>query len=473
MMKYELVAGLETHVELSTRTKIFCGCTTAFGALPNTNCCPVCIGLPGTLPKLNAQVVDYAIKAGLATNCEISEVSGMDRKNYVYPDLPKAYQISQYDKPLCRNGYIRLDSGKKIHITRIHIEEDAGKLIHENGIVYVDYNRAGVPLIEIVSEPDIRTVDEAREYLEKLQRIMKYIGVSDCKMQEGSLRCDVNISLRPVGSERFGTRAEIKNMNSFSNMEKAMRYEYERQAALLDNGGEVVQETRRYNAESGCTESMRGKEDSQDYRYFREPDLMPVHIAREKVEELYAQLPELPDSRVARYREYGINEADIASLVKFQAVARYFDAACQGVKNPKTVANLIVGQIFRRMPTDEDKERCTVVSQVSPEQLRELAELLESGRLRMNQAKITLETMLDTGKSPSQLLSAEDLSTVDDSTLREICKQMIEQNSASVRDYLAGKERAIQPLIGAVMRATKGKADARSTQQMLKELINP
>lgn len=285
------------------------------------------------------------------------------------------------------------------------------------------------------------------------------------------MRCDVNLSLRPMGSEKLGIRAEIKNMNSFTNMEKAMKYEYERQADLLDSGEEVIQETRRYNVETGCTESMRGKEDAQDYRYFREPDLVTIHTTREKVELLRAQLPELPDSRAKRYLEYGINSADVASLVKYQAVAKYFDEACQGVQNPKTVSNLIVGQIFRRMPTDEEKEKCTAAEKTSAAQLRELVQLIESGKIRMNQAKTTLETMLDTGKAPSQLLSAEDLSGVDDSALRDICKQVIEQNEANVKDYLGGKERAIQPMIGAVMRATKGKADAKAAQQILKELM--
>ncbi|MBO4962171.1 MAG: Asp-tRNA(Asn)/Glu-tRNA(Gln) amidotransferase subunit GatB, partial [Clostridia bacterium] len=267
-MKYEIVSGLETHVELSTKTKIFCGCTTAFGGAPNSHTCPVCTGMPGALPILNRKVLEYAIRAGLATNCKINLITRMDRKNYTYPDLPKAYQISQFDKPVCENGYITLSSGKKIGITRIHIEEDAGKLVHENGYTYVDYNRGGVPLIEIVSEPDISSSDEAKEYIEKLQLIMRYIGVSDCKMQEGSIRCDVNISLRPVGETKFGTRTEIKNMNSLSHIEKAMKYEYERQAEILDNGGKVVQETLRFNEEDGTTSSMRGKEDAQDYRYF-------------------------------------------------------------------------------------------------------------------------------------------------------------------------------------------------------------
>ena len=471
-MKYEMVAGLETHVELSTKTKIFCGCTTAFGAEPNTHCCPICIGLPGTLPKLNEKVVEYAIKAGLATNCRIAGIAKMDRKNYVYPDLPKAYQISQFDKPLCEGGYIELSNGRKIRLTRIHIEEDAGKLVHERGDTYVDYNRGGVPLIEIVSEPDIRSIDEAKEYLEKIQLIMKYIGVSDCKMQESSLRCDVNLSIRPVGSEKFGTRCEIKNMNSFTYMEKAMRYEFERQSDLLDSGEEVVQETRRFDVETGCTESMRDKEDAQDYRYFREPDLVTICTPPEKVERLREELPELPDSRFKRYTGMGIAPADASLLVKYQSVAQYFDTASEGVSNPKNVSNFIVGQMFRRMPTDEEKERCTIVSKVPPASLNELVKLLDGGKIRMNQAKTVLETMMDTGKAPSELLTADDMAGVNQDDLLEICRKVISENAANVADYLGGKERAIQPMIGAVMRATKGKADAKAAQELLKKIIS-
>ena len=286
--QYEMVGGLETHIELSTATKIFCGCTTAFGSEPNTHCCPICIGLPGTLPKLNRQAVRYAIMAGLVTQCTINPISKMDRKNYVYPDLPKAYQISQFDKPLCEHGYVELASGKKIRITRIHIEEDAGKLVHTRGDTFVDYNRGGVPLIEIVTEPDIRSVEEIREYLEKLQLMMKYIGISDCRMQEGSMRCDVNVSVRPAGEEKLGTRTEIKNMNSFTFIEKAVAYEVERQIDLLESGEEVVQETRRYDDARDVTESMRGKEDANDYRYFREPDLVTIATAPEEIESIRA-----------------------------------------------------------------------------------------------------------------------------------------------------------------------------------------
>ncbi|MGN1050998.1 MAG: Asp-tRNA(Asn)/Glu-tRNA(Gln) amidotransferase subunit GatB, partial [Acutalibacteraceae bacterium] len=356
-MKYELVAGFETHIELATNTKIFCSCTTEFGAEPNTHCCPICIGLPGTLPKLNKQVVRYAIMAGLATNCNIAEISKMDRKNYCYPDLPKAYQISQYDKPLCENGYVELSNGRKIRLNRIHIEEDAGKLIHNHGDTYVDYNRGGVPLIEIVSEPDIRSVDEAREYVEKLQQLMRYIGISDCKMQEGSMRCDVNISVRPVGSEGFGTRTEIKNMNSINNITKAMEYEFERQVDLIESGEKVVQETLRYDDSTNTTSSMRGKEDAHDYRYFRDPDLVTILVKSDEVEEIKNSLPELPAQKFDRYvNSLGLPESDASLLTKYRKTAEFFDEASDGLKNPKGVANFIIGQIFRTFHTEEDKE---------------------------------------------------------------------------------------------------------------------
>lgn len=469
-MKYELVAGLETHIELSTNTKIFCGCTTEFGGEPNTHCCPVCIGLPGTLPKLNQQVVRYAILAGLATHCEIAPVSKMDRKNYVYPDLAKAYQISQFDKPLCQNGYIMLDSGKKIRITRIHIEEDAGKLVHQRGDSYVDYNRAGVPLIEVVTEPDIRSPEEAKEYVEKLQLIMRYIDVSDVKMQEGSLRCDVNVSVRPMGSDKLGTRAEVKNMNSFTFMTRAMQYEFDRQVDLLESGEQVVQETRSYDDASGTTSSMRSKEDAQDYRYFRDPDLVTILTDPAEVEELHASLPELPEAKLTRYTDqFGIAPAEAASLVKYRRIAEFFDEAVQEVQNPKTVANLMLGQVFRRMPTEVEKEACTV--QITAPQLRELAQMLDSGKLRMNLAKTVLEQMLDSGKPAGAFISEQDLAGMDDSQLTELCKQVVDENPAAVADYRAGKEKAVKSLVGGVMRKSAGKADAVRAEQLLLELL--
>ena len=470
-MSWELVSGLETHVELSTKTKIFCGCTTKFGGEPNTNCCPICIGLPGTLPKLNRQVVHYAIMAGLATHCTINNISKMDRKNYVYPDLPKAYQISQYDKPLCEHGYIQLSNGRKIGITRIHIEEDAGKLVHEHGDTYVDYNRGGVPLIEIVSEPDIRSIAEAREYVEKLQMIMKHIGISDCKMQEGSLRCDVNISVRPQGSEEFGTRTEIKNMNSFTNMEKAMAYEYDRQIDLLESGGKVTQETLRWNPDEGITTPMRGKEDAHDYRYFREPDLVTIYTTDQEIEAIRQELPELPDARIARYQEeFGLPAADAQLLVKYRKIAEYFEAASEGLSNKKTVANFILGQIFRTLVTDEEKENGAVA--IPPEYLHDLAKLLEDGKIKMNLAKTTLDKMLETKKPCTDFISEQDMGDIDEDTLRSICQSVVEQNPKAVADFKGGKDKAVKALIGQVMKQTRGKADGRKAEALMVEMIH-
>ncbi len=470
-MKYELVGGFETHVELSTKTKIFCSCTTKFGGEPNTHCCPVCIGLPGTLPKLNRQVVRYAIMAGLATNCEIAEVAKMDRKNYCYPDLPKAYQISEYDKPLCEHGYIELSNGRKIRILRIHIEEDAGKLIHAHGDTYVDYNRGGVPLIEIVTEPDFRSVDEAREYVEKLQQIMRYIGVSDCRMQEGSMRCDVNISVRPEGSDKLGTRTEIKNMNSINNIVKAMEYEFERQVDVIENGGEVIQETLRYDDATNTTSSMRGKEDANDYRYFRDPDLVTILTSREEVEEIRKTLPELPEAKKNRYiDEYDIPEKDAELLTKYRKVSEYFDEAVKGLKNPKTVSNFIIGSIFRRVETEKDKESFDVA--VSPENLNELVKLIEDKKIQNNLAKKTLEKMLDTGKPCGEFIDENDLGGVDDSALEQMCKNAIQSNPNAVADYKGGKEKALMSLLGNVMKQSRGKADAQAVRSKLIELIN-
>ena len=469
-MTYELVAGFETHVELSTKTKIFCGCTTAFGGDPNTHCCPICIGLPGTLPKLNRQVVKYAIMAGLATNCEIAEVAKMDRKNYCYPDLSKAYQISEYDKPLCEHGFIQLSNGRKIRILRIHIEEDAGKLIHAHGDTYVDYNRGGVPLIEIVTEPDFRSADEAREYVEKLQQIMRYIGVSDCRMQEGSMRCDVNISVRPEGSDKLGTRTEIKNMNSINNIVKAMEYEFERQVDVIENGGKVIQETLRYDDATNTTSSMRGKEDANDYRYFRDPDLVTILTSREEVEEIRSMLPELPEKKMERYmEEYDIPEKDAQLLTKYRKVSEYFDEAIQGIKTPKTVSNFIIGSIFRRVETEKDKEEFAVAT--SPKQLNQLVKMIEDKKIQNNLAKKTLEQMLDTGKDCMEFIDESDLGGIDDSALTTMCQSAIDSNPNAVADFKSGKEKALMALLGNVMKQSRGKADAQSVKAKLIELI--
>lgn len=470
-MRYELVAGLETHVELSTKTKIFCGCTTEFGGSPNTHCCPICIGLPGTLPKLNKEVVRYAIRAGLATNCEISRISKMDRKNYCYPDLSKAYQISQYDKPLCKNGYIELSNGRRIRLNRIHIEEDAGKLIHQKGDTYVDYNRGGVPLIEIVTEPDFRSVDEVREYVEKLQLIMRYIGVSDCKMQEGSMRCDVNISVRPEGQKEFGTRTEIKNMNSIAFMAKAIEYEQERQIDIIESGGSVQQETLRYDDVTNTTSSMRGKEDANDYRYFRDPDLVTINVTDQEVEELEATIPELPDEKLERYVEkLGIPEADAQLLVKYRRVAEYFEKASEGTANPRTAANFIIGQIFRTIENESAKEEFDIP--VSAESLRELIQLLDSKKIRMNLAKSTLDKMLETGKKVADLISKKDMGGLDEEATKKLCQEAVDANPNAVADYKGGKEKAIKAIVGYVMKNSRGKADAMKAEEIIKQIIH-
>ena len=469
-MRYELVAGLETHVELSTKTKIFCGCTTEFGGSPNTHCCPICIGLPGTLPKLNKQVFRYAIRAGLATNCEISRISKMDRKNYCYPDLSKAYQISQYDKPLCKNGYIELSSGRRIRLNRIHIEEDAGKLIHQKGDTYVDYNRGGVPLIEIVTEPDFRSVDEVREYVEKLQLIMRYIGVSDCKMQEGSMRCDVNISVRPEGQKEFGTRTEIKNMNSIAFMAKAIEYEQERQIDIIESGGSVQQETLRYDDATNTTSSMRGKEDANDYRYFRDPDLVTINVTDQEVEELEKTIPELPDEKLERYVEkLGIPEPDAQLLVKYRRVAEYFERASEGTANPRTAANFIIGQIFRTIENESAKEEFDIP--VSAESLRELIKLLDSKKIRMNLAKSTLDKMLETGKKASELISEKDMGGLDEEATKKLCQEAVDANPNAVADYKNGKEKAVKAIVGYVMKNSRGKADAMKAEEIIKQII--
>lgn len=469
-MKYELVAGLETHVELSTKTKIFCSCTTEFGGDQNTHCCPICIGLPGTLPKLNEKVVDYAIMAGLATNCEISKISKMDRKNYVYPDLPKAYQISQYDMPLCKNGYIQLSNGRKIRINRIHIEEDAGKLIHQMGDTFIDYNRGGVPLIEIVTEPDIRSVDEAKEYVEKLQLIMKHLEISDCKMQEGSMRCDVNISVRKEGSKEFGTRTEIKNMNSITFMTKAMEYEYKRQIEAIENGEKIYQETLRYDEKNNETLSMRGKEDANDYRYFREPDLVAIEVSKERIEKLQSILPENPDVKLKRYIEdFGLSELDASLLIKYKRISDFFDIASNGIKNKKIISNLILGQIFKHLENDEEKEKFDI--KVSASQLKDLALLVDSGKVRLNLAKSVIDKMLETGKDAKEFISESDLSEISEEDIIELCNKAIELNEKAVNDYVNGKEKALKSLVGFVMKSTKGRADALFTEKTLQKML--
>lgn len=470
-MKYRLVSGLETHVELATATKIFCGCTTAFGGSPNTHCCPVCTGQPGSLPVLNKKVVEYAIRAGLATHCTINTTTHLDRKNYCYPDLPKAYQISQFDKPLCEHGYVELESGKKIGITRIHIEEDAGKLVHESGFTYIDYNRGGVPLIEIVSEPDISSPEEAKEYVEKLQLIMRYIGVSDCKMQEGSMRCDVNISVMPEGATEFGTRTEIKNMNSISYIEKAMAYEYRRQIEVIEGGGKIVQATLRYDEHTGETSVMRTKEDAQDYRYFPEPDILTVVIPESKVEEIKNSLPELPTDKLHRYvDELKINPATAKLLYKYKRVCDFAEKALSLGAGVKNTVNLIVGTLYSKLETEEDKEKFDLP--VSAEDMAELVKLVDGGKINITLAQKTLSAMAEEGKPVSAYIKPEDVAGMDEGELEKICRQAVEANAGAVADFKSGKEKAIFALYGFVKKATQGKADIKKADEIIRKIIS-
>lgn len=465
---YEMVIGLEVHCELKTKTKIFCGCSTAFGAEPNTQCCPVCMGMPGSLPVLNRQVVEYAVKAGMATNCTISRFSKEDRKNYFYPDLPKAYQISQYDLPLCEHGWLDIetaDGAKRIGITRIHIEEDAGKLIHGEDGTGCDYNRCGVPLIEIVSEPDIRSAEEAKAYVQKLRAILLYTGVSDCRMQEGSLRCDVNLSVRKKGESRFGTRTEMKNLNSFQFIVKAIEYEYARQVEVLESGGEVVQETRRFDQASGKTYTMRTKEDADDYRYFPDPDLPPIVLDEETLARWKADIPVLPDERKAMYIEqYGLSSRDAELLSAEQAVADYFEAAAKQTAYPKTLVGLLTTEIFRLLPAD------STYIPLSPAHLARLADLLGEEKINSGTGKKLLGQLWEKDADPAVLAEEQNLWQIsDESVLRPLAREAVEKNPRSVADYRRGKVQAIQALVGQCLRATGGQGNPQILRRLLEQ----
>ena len=468
---YEMVIGLEVHVELKTKTKIFCGCSTAFGAAPNTQCCPVCMGMPGTLPVLNEQVVEYAVKAGLATHCTIARYSKEDRKNYFYPDLPKAYQISQYDLPLCEHGWLDIQTKageKRIGITRIHIEEDAGKLIHTaSGGTLCDYNRCGVPLIEIVSEPDIRSAEEAVAYVQKLRAIMLYTGVSDCKMQEGSLRCDVNLSVRKRGEKAFGTRTEMKNLNSFQFIQKAITYEYKRQVEALEAGEKIVQETRRFDEKTGKTFSMRRKENANDYRYFPDPDLVPIVLSDTAIARLEGEIPILPDERKAAYLErFGLTAADAEALVSQREIADYFEAAAAHSKEVKTLAHLITSEVFRLLPVGETR------IPIAPAHLGRIADLLEEGRINSGTGKRLIQALWEEDQDPEALAEREGLwQQSDEGVLRPLVEQALMENEKSVSDYKNGKRQAIQPLIGQVLKKTAGKGNPVVIRRLLEELL--
>lgn len=476
MMNYEAVIGLEVHAELLTKTKIFCNCTTEFGGEPNTHVCPVCLGLPGTLPVLNKKVVEYAVKAGLALNCEISKFSKMDRKNYFYPDLPKAYQISQYDLPLCKNGYVEIETSdgvkKKIGLTRIHIEEDAGKLMHENvdGSL-VDYNRTGVPLIEIVSEPDMRTPEEAYLYLTKLKSVLEYSEVSDCKMQEGSLRVDTNVSVRPVGSKEFGTKIELKNLNSFKAVQKALEYEIKRQIKLIEGGETIVQETRRWNEQKGITESMRSKEEAHDYRYFPDPDLVPIIVSDEWKEEIRKSLPEMPEHKKERFvTQYGIPEYDASVITSSKPLADFFEKCVLEYSSAKTVSNWIMGEMMRLLKeTGKEVEEILI----KPHQMASLLNLIDNGTITGSIAKTVFEEMFATGKNPEEIVEEKGLKQLsNEDELREIALKVIEDNPKSVEDYKNGKDKAIGFLVGQIMKATKGKANPQLANKILLEELS-
>ncbi len=468
---FEIVIGVEVHVELKTKTKIFCGCTTEFGGYPNTHCCPVCMGLPGTLPVLNKEVVNYAIMAGLATNCEITPRGRQDRKHYFYPDLPTSYQISQDSLPICENGHLDIEiqgQQKTIGITRIHIEEDAGKLIHKGDEgTLVDYNRAGVPLIEIVSEPDLRSGEETRAFLQKLRAIMIYIGVSDCKMNEGSFRCDVNLSIRKKGEKRYGTRTEMKNLNSFQSIMRAIDYESQRQMKEIKEGRPIIQETRGFDQASGKTYSMRTKEDAEDYRYLPDPDLMPILIDEDRIKDLKKTLPELPDQRKKTYMsKYGLSSYDAEQLVSSIEVADYFEEAAKFSKNPKTLANLMITEVFRFIDLDE------FYIPFPPAYMGELVNLLEDGIINSSTSKKLIDEMVKDSKSPVEIVKEKDLEQINDiNILSPIVDDAISRSRKAVDEYLSGKEKALQSIIGQIMGRTKGKANPEVVLSLLKEKL--
>ncbi len=473
--QYETVIGLEVHVELATKTKIFCGCSTAFGGAPNTHTCPVCTGMPGSLPVLNKQVVEYAVAVGLATNCDITQYCKFDRKNYFYPDNPQNYQISQLYLPICRNGHVDIETengSKSVGIHEIHMEEDAGKLIHDDweDCSLVDYNRSGVPLIEIVSEPDMRSAEEVIAYLEKLRMIVQYLGASDCKLNEGSMRADVNLSVREVGAKEFGTRTEMKNLNSFRSITRAIEGERERQIDLLESGKQVIQETRRWDDAKESSYAMRSKEDAQDYRYFPDPDLVPVYISDEWIEDIRNNQPEFREAKMARYKEeFDIPEYDIGIITDSKHMADIFEETTAICKQPKKVSNWLMGETLRLL-----KEKSMDPEDIvfSPENLAKLIALVDSKAINTNVAKEVFEVMFEKDVDPEAYVEEKGLKTVnDEGALRKTIEDVIAANPQSVEDYRNGKDKAIGFLVGQTMKAMKGKADPGMVNQILKELL--
>ena len=474
--EYETVIGLEVHVELATKTKIFCACSTAFGSAPNTHTCPVCTGMPGSLPVLNKKVVEYAMAVGLATNCQINQYSKFDRKNYFYPDNPQNYQISQLYLPICHDGGVEIETagGKKIiGIHEIHMEEDAGKLVHDEweDCSLVDYNRSGVPLIEIVSEPDMRSAEEVIAYLEKLRQIIQYLGASDCKLQEGSMRADVNLSVREVGAEKFGTRTEMKNLNSFKAIAHAIEGERERQIELIEAGRKVIQETRRWDDNKESSFTMRSKEDAQDYRYFPDPDLTPVVISDEWIAEVKARQPELRSEKLERYKkEFDIPDYDAQIITNSKHMADLFEAATAICKKPKKVSNWLMGETLRLLKENSmDPEDLSF----APENLAKLVDLADAGTVNSSVAKEVFEQIFKENVDPEVYIEEHGLKTVnDEGALKATIEQIVSENPQSVADYKGGKKKAIGFLVGQTMKAMKGNADPASVNKILKEILD-
>ncbi len=473
-MKYEKVIGLEVHAELSTKTKIFCSCRNEFGAEQNTNVCPVCLSMPGMLPVLNRTVVEYGVKAGMALGCDIPNFSKMDRKNYTYPDLAKSYQISQFEFPLCKRGCVSIIADGKtreVGITRIHIEEDAGKLVHQSGYSQVDYNRGGVPLIEIVTEPDLRSAEEVRVFLETIKANLEFIGVSDCKMQEGSLRCDVNISVRPEGQQTFGIRTELKNMNSFSAIFRAIDYESGRQIAVLENGDKVIQETMRWDDVQGKSYSMRDKEEAHDYRYFPDPDLVPIYLEDGEIGAIRNSMPELPAAKKQRYlSEFGLSEYDASVLTNSKFTAEYFEQCVAEYPNPKAVCNYIMVDMLK-MLNESGMEASQIP--VPSTDLCGLLKLVEDGVINSSVGKQVFEEMFKTGKPPARIVEEKGLKQIDDTdAIYKLVLQIIKDNPKPASDYRAGNKKAMTFFVGQVMKATKGKANPKTVNELVKQELD-
>lgn len=476
-MEFSTVCGLEVHTELATKTKIFCSCSTEFGGEPNTHVCEICSGMPGTLPVLNEKVLEFAVRTGLATNCEITMNNKFDRKNYFYPDLPKAYQISQLYLPICRNGYIEIDDSinggkKKVRIHEIHMEEDAGKLIHDewNDCTLVNYNRCGVPLLEIVSEPDIASADEAVQYVEKLRDILQFCGVSDCKMQEGSLRADVNVSVMEKGSDKLGTRTEMKNINSFKAIHNAVETEARRQQEIIEDGGKIVQETRRWDDSKGESYAMRSKEDAQDYKYFPDPDLPPVCLTEEYVENIRKNLPELPDAKKARYmNELGLSEYDTSMICSSVYYVRLFEKTVEITKNPKDSANWIMGELMKML---NDTQTLPENMSFRHESLGEIINLLNSNKISRDSAKKVFKAVFEENVIPADYVKENNMEMVSDSgAIKAVVEEVINSNQKAVDEYKGGKAQSFNFLIGQCMRALKGKAPASEVTNILKEIL--